>query len=237
MWLYFIRNYSNVSLGCMISSFEMATLHLARLPLGIMTRTEGTTEFGEAIMHVKLGLLLLSVTMLTACSGHVVLTPLAPDKISEDYKAGANTDGIIVYRPQPFIEVDQLTQISAPAKGAGAPTLSDNCKRVAVRKFVSAADWEHPYRLHYEHGLLETYTFGATTTSDGILTVINAQSTPDQGKTFANLASAASSAAAAARAAPPPSWPDCKSTPVFVGYERPPTGNQIPDYGKTIVVP
>lgn len=174
----------------------------------------------------------------SSCSGHVVLTPSSPSQISADYDAGRDTNGIIVYRPQPFVEVDQLTQISSPPEhGTGAPALSNNCKRVAVRKFVSAADWEHPYVLTYKHGLLETYTFGATTTSDGILTVINSQSTPDQGKTFANLASAASSAAAAARSTPPDNWPDCKSTPVFVGYERPPTGNLIPDYGKTVVLP
>jgi hypothetical protein len=94
------------------------------------------------------------------------------------------------------------------------------------------ADSEHPYRLHYDHGFLETYTFGATLTSDGILTVINTVSTPDQGKTVQNIASAAASGATiAAKLEKDEKHPNCTVTPVFAGYEELPTQADIKQFG------
>ena len=56
--------------------------------------------------------------------------------------------------------------------------------------------------MNYEHGLLEGYTFSATF-SDGMLASVNTTSTPDQGKTIANLAGAAKDLAGVAAAAAP----------------------------------
>jgi hypothetical protein len=86
---------------------------------------------------------------------------------------------------------------------------------------ISIADFQHPYRLRYEHGFLEAYTFSANLSSDGILTSINTVSTPDQGKTLQNLTSAASTAAAIPKALGTAN-PPCAVTQVFVRYENPP---------------
>jgi hypothetical protein len=186
-------------------------------------------RFGTAAM--------LSFLSLTTCTGHVVMTPMSPDAVLDAYQKNTDIDGIIVFRPEPMIEVDEFTQINT-SPDPSKTVLSNECNHIQSRKLLTLADWQHPYRLHYEHGLLETYTFGATLTSDGILTAINTQSTPDQGKTFQNLASAASSAAGIPRVAPPPNphvppQPNCTTTPIFVGYEYPPVGSAIKPYGTT----
>jgi hypothetical protein len=159
--------------------------------------------------------------------------PRAPT--DNDPGCGQDVNGIIIHLSRPLIEVDKFTQVNV-STDSSKTVLSDNCTNVPTRKLISLPDWDHPYILHYDHGILETYTFGATLTSDGILTNINAQSTPDQGKTIANLTSAASSAAGIARLAPPAkAVPNCTTTPVFYGYERPPTSTDIKAFGTTDV--
>lgn len=198
--------------------------------------------------------IMLGLIMVTGCTGHIVMEPIGPDDVSTIYAScpsgptpqsgnaqklpncGQQVDGIIVHIARPLIEVDEFTQANISTDPTKT-VLSNNCKKQATRKLVSLPDWDHPYILHYEHGILETYTFGATLTSDGILTNINAQSTPDQGKTIANLTSAASSAAGIARQAPSPAAPDCTTTPLFVGYERPPTIANIKPYNTSVVLP
>jgi hypothetical protein len=163
------------------------------------------------------------------------MTPMSPEEINQNYKNKSDINGIIVYRPRQLIEVDEYTQINVPGAGAGASaTVSSACTPSLVRKLVTVVDWDHPYRLHYDHGILETYTFGATVTSDGVLTVINSQSTPDQGKTLSNLASVATSAASIARAPAPPGSPPCTITPAFVDYESPPSAADIKGFGTTV---
>ncbi len=162
------------------------------------------------------------------------MSPLDPAEIAKNYQDKRDTVGIIVYRAIPLVEVDQLIQINVPADPTkpGSPTVpSGECNPVETRKVVSVPDDQHPYRLHYEHGLLEAYTFGATLSSDGILTAINTVSTPEQGKTLQNLASAAASAAGPLKAAGvEKAKPDCTVTPVFVGYEHLPTGAAIKEF-------
>jgi hypothetical protein len=139
---------------------------------------------------------------MAACSGMVIMSPLDPATIDQNYKDKEKTKGIIVYRAIPRVEVDKFIQVNLPVSAGQPPVFSGECTPVFTQKIVSIADWEHPYRLHYHHGFLESYTFAATLTSDGILIGINTVSTPDQGKTFQNLASAASSGAAAVALVP-----------------------------------
>ena len=163
------------------------------------------------------------------------MSPLDPAEITTSYAEKRETVGIIVYRAIPVVEVDKFIQVNTPANPdqPGGPTvLSGACNPVLIRKLISVADTQHPYRLHYEHGLLEAYTFGATLTSDGILTTVNTASTPDQGKTLQNLAGAASTAAGLAMRLEQ-GKPDCTVTPVFVGYEHPPTGADVRKFGET----
>jgi hypothetical protein len=55
-------------------------------------------------------------------------------------------------------------------------------------------------------------------------------STPDQGKTFQNLASAASSGAVIATKEV--GKPDCNVTPLLVGYEHSPTWADLKEFGE-----
>ena len=175
---------------------------------------------------LALGFVILAAT---GCSGTVVMTPVDTATIASDYDAKKDTVGIIVYRAKPVVEVDKLTQANVPDPSKpGATIASDNCEPVLSRKVTSIPDWSRPYRLHYDHGFLETYTFGATLTSDGILTVINSQSTPDQGKTFQNLASAASTSAGIVHTLETSTTkPRCTITPIFYGFEQLPIDADI----------
>jgi len=163
------------------------------------------------------------------------MEPLSPDRIAADYRADAAEQGIIVYRPIQLVEVDAFQQVNLPdSSKPGSTLLSGNCKPVVTRKVVTIADANHPYLLHYKHGLFEAYSFSATLNSDGILTAINTQSTPDQGKTLQNLAGAASTAGNLTKLfSTSEAKPDCTVTPVFVGYEHLPAADSIPDFGKT----
>ena len=177
----------------------------------------------------------LAALVTASCTGTVEMTPLPPDKLETHYEAGTSEAGIIVYRAMPIVEVDAFVQANIPDPSkAGATILTSDCDRVLTRKIVTVADTAHPYRLHYEHGFLEAYSFGATLNGDGILTAINTQSTPDQGKTLQNLTSAASTATSVfkvlERATP---HPKCTVTPAFVGYEHLPVAGEIREFGKT----
>ncbi len=187
--------------------------------------------YSKRILSVLLGL------VTTACSGTVVMSPLDPADIEKNYEQKADMIGIVVYRAIPLVEVDRFIQVNVPAKSGqpnGPTMLSSACNPILTRKLVSVADSQHPYRLHYDHGFLESYTFGATLTNDGILTAINTVSTPDQGKTLQNLAGAAAAAGGITKfAAPTKRRPDCTITPVFVGYEMPPTAADIKKFGET----
>jgi len=141
----------------------------------------------------------------------------------------------------PIVEVDALTQISDTKK-----TETNNCRPALTRKIVSVVDYNHPFAVAYEHGLLESYTFAVTLNSDGVLLSVNTQSTPDQGKTLGNLTTAASTAAgimAKGLEVTPPGGkkqpsvstilPPCTTTPVFQNYEKFPTEADFHAFGST----
>jgi hypothetical protein len=170
--------------------------------------------------------------IMAACSGKVIMSPLSPETINKKYGDEQPIEGIIVYRAKPMVEVDEFIHINIQANPgqAGSPlVLSDQCNRVILRKIVSVVDAEHPYRLHYDHGVLESYTFGATLNSEGVLTAINWASTPDQGKTFQSVASGVSSIAGSIPKIA--EQPNCTVTPIFKGYEDLPKQSEIKPYG------
>ncbi|HVA12080.1 MAG TPA: hypothetical protein VNF99_02410 [Stellaceae bacterium] len=179
---------------------------------------------------VRSVLVLLVSIAVSGCTGTIMLTPLDPatlgnpgaiaDLHSSD--AGrAGYDGLLVYLPKQVLEIDRFTQVQTLARDNKTLILSGDCDsaKAYVQKVVTIVDRNKPYLLHYEHGLLETFTFSATLTSDGALASVNTSSTPDQGKTLANLASAAVSASGIAKAATINSSPaTCTQTPTFVRY-------------------
>ena len=163
---------------------------------------------------------ILAGPFLSACTGHVVMTPLTVEQINKQYTDQSDIDGIIVYRHLRLIEVDRLTQINLPSN-----IVSALCNQVLVRKPVTVPDWQHPYRLHYEHGLFESYTFYPTLSSDGLIISLNTSSANDQGKTMSNFITAATGAANLVKSFQQTNKldhsNDCTITPVFTGYEFP----------------
>jgi hypothetical protein len=168
----------------------------------------------------------LALVALGGCSGNIVLTPLDPSTMGQiapvrDLRTQTpdGYKGLIVYLPTQVKEVDQFIQVQTMPDGKTV-VLNGDCKRVETVKVVTVVDRSRPFLLQYHHGLLEAYTFAATLTSDGALASIDTTSTPDQGKTLANLASTVSTAAGAVKAAAETTaTPLCTQTPVFVRYE------------------
>jgi len=168
----------------------------------------------------------VALLALGGCNGNILLTPLDPATMGNvpavhDLRTQTpdGYKGLIVYLPTQVKEVDQFIQVQTMPDGKTV-VLSGDCKPVETVKVVTVVDRSRPYLLQYHHGLLETYTFAATLTSDGALASVNTSSTPDQGKTLANLTSAASSAAGIEKLfTTSAATPLCTQTPVFVRYE------------------
>lgn len=174
---------------------------------------------------VRPALAVAGLSLITACSGTVVMTPLEPASVWQPSGSRQSVEGVIVYLPVQLVEVDELTQIDTTVAGKSVP--SANCRHVRARKLVPVPDWRHPWLLNYKSGLLEAHSFSMQMTSEGVLTSINSQSTPDQGKTFENVASGVTSLAGPGkllglRAQRNEAVPDCTIGPQFVGYEYPP---------------
>ena len=172
---------------------------------------------------------LLAALAVAGCSGEIVMSPLdqatlgsptVTSNIANASSLDAGYHGLLVYLPTQVLEVDEFTQVQKTAADGKTILLSGDCDHVTTQKVVTVVDRTRPYLLQYHHGFLETYTFAATLTSDGALASINTQSTPDQGKTLANLSSAASTAGGIAKleATPGPKSP-CTQTPNFVRYD------------------
>lgn len=157
------------------------------------------------------------VILLQGCTGTVYTN----NKTGFDDKG--NMEGVIFYPPALFKEISETT-IALNKDGKIVGHASDNsCEPVRTEKIITGPDYSQPRRIAYHHGLLETYTFGVTLDAAGDLTAINTQSTPDQGKTFQNIASGFSAIApAAGLPAMKPGAPPlaCTDAPAVVGRER-----------------
>ena len=171
-------------------------------------------------MRYRFILSIVTGAFLSACTVQVVMTPLSIEQINKQYTDQSDIDGIIVYRHLRLIEVDSLTQINTAGN-----SISANCNQIYVKKPVTVPDWQHPYRLHYEHGLFESYTFNPSLSPEGLITGFSSSSTNDQGKTMGNFITAATGAIALGRSIKAQQRPvyqeDCTITPVFEGYELP----------------
>ena len=172
---------------------------------------------------------LLAALTVAGCSGEIVMSPLdrttlgnpaVTSDVANSTSLNGGYHGLLVYLPTQVLEVDEFTQVQKVASDGKTMLLSGECTHTLTQKVVTVVDRTHPYLLQYHHGFLETYTFAATLTSDGALASINTQSTPDQGKTLANLSSAASTAGGITKlgATPGPKEP-CTQTPNFIRYD------------------
>ena len=151
-------------------------------------------------MFGKIVAVFLIGTTLAACTGQAYMEPISQADLAKWQTSNTSFDpqkpsqaamlGALVFLPKQVVEHDNYTLITE-ASGS----ITTNCQGFSTEKLVTIADREHPYRLYYNHGVLETYTFGYTSSADGALTGVNSQSTPDQGKTAASVATTVASLA------------------------------------------
>jgi hypothetical protein len=125
---------------------------------------------------------------LVACNGEVRSRLLTPAQLQAELSRPEGIRGVFGYYDKSVVETDDLTQL---VDASGKP-VSGPCTPARVKKVVTYTDQDHPIQIWYDYGLLESNQFSVQLNSS-VFTAINSQSTPDQGKTLANLASAASS--------------------------------------------
>jgi hypothetical protein len=162
------------------------------------------------------------VLVLVGCNGEVRTRLLTPEQLQTELSRPEGIKGAFGYYDRTVLEIDQLTQLT----DANGKPVSGECNPINVQKVVTYTDQQHPIQIWYEHGLLEANQFSVQLNSS-VFTAINSQSTPDQGKTLANLASAATSFGKVAAAAPPVGPPvvtpkakaDCNAGPSFVSFQ------------------
>ena len=153
---------------------------------------------------------LLLIIAISGCTGTINNKPLSQNDITS--VNGVN--GVIYYPYALFYEnsetttrVDDKGKVIAWAvdyEPKKETQISTACKPVQLRKLTTRADYDNPRIIEYDHGFLEAYKFGLELNQDGTLKTVNTESTPDQGKTFANLASAAKDAGTLATTATKP---------------------------------
>lgn len=97
----------------------------------------------------------LAAICIWGCSGRLSMTNIPLEQIQ---KPGWSVDGVIGYQPVWFLELYQFTKPIEDGKTEVGP-----CTPVpAPSKLALHADTQHPILIKYEHGLLESYTFGVT---------------------------------------------------------------------------
>src|SRR5262245_40224145 len=121
------------------------------------------------------------------CNGTIRMRAWTPEALKIELAKPDGIRGVLAYYTKSVIEVNTLTQlVDKDGKPIGG------CKPIDIQRVVTVTDYEHPYQVYYDYGLLETNTFAVQMTNN-VLSAVNSQSTPDQGKTLANLGDAAAS--------------------------------------------
>lgn len=171
-------------------------------------REERKTTYAPTIVF-----LLLAICVLPSCTG----------KIVESRTGMTSTDGVTVHPPILVIEEwinTTLVDTNGNMKGDYKGESGTKCFPVPFDKVITRPDYDHPYRISYEHGFLEKYEF-AVTLEEGMLKSVNVKSEADRGETAKNLASAAKDAASIAGVAVA-ATPACTSGPKLVKIRRSP---------------
>jgi hypothetical protein len=140
-----------------------------------------------------MGAIILIPALLAGCQGQLLIHPASPTEQTGTYS------GVKFYPTTLMAEVSETTAAIVAGKvvgnSVGSPTF---CRPVKTRKLIVEADFTRPLIATYKPGLFEAYSFNPAM-NDGMLSAIGVTSTPDQGKTIANLAGALGSVAALAR--------------------------------------
>jgi len=140
-------------------------------------------------MKMKIISTLFLISALTGCTGqlYTIINPteLIPEyKKDKDEKFVLDADeekipvekkikGVIAYPQFDVIEVYKTTTIT-DKKGN---IVNAKCTPKITQKFSKRVDYNHPYIIRYEPGVLETYKFAATL-KDGALVSVNTESAP-----------------------------------------------------------
>jgi hypothetical protein len=130
-----------------------------------------------------------------------------------DAERNGDYEGVKFYPTTLMQEVSRTTVLLDKgriiATSANPPGSDKYCESVVSSKAFVGADFSRPMIVSYKPGFLEAYTFNPTI-SDGVLGGLSVSSTPDQGKTIANLAAAAASVAAISAVATRDDHPSAK---------------------------
>jgi hypothetical protein len=136
---------------------------------------------------------LMVCLVLSGCNGEIRSRAWAPNQLKQAMESPEGIPGVIGYLNRGAVEVDELTQLT----DKDGKVIQGNCQHVTVRKLVTITDYQRPIQIWYHPGLLEANKFSAQW-SGSVFTSVNSESTPDQGKTLANLGDAATKFAAIA---------------------------------------
>ena len=132
---------------------------------------------------------LFIISLLTGCTGQLY-TIINPHELIPEYKKDkdgnivldANEEkipiekkikGVIAYPQFDVIEVYKTTTMTDKEGNI----INAECTPKITQKFAKRVDYNHPYIMRYEHGVLETYKFAATL-KDGALVSVNTESAP-----------------------------------------------------------
>lgn len=158
---------------------------------------------------------------LAGCTGSVSTENLNPDTYQ---RVGNVFRGVIVYPPALFNEISTKRVLVDREGNLIGRADNGTCVPVRSSRVVTLPDFGRPQRVFYEPGVLEANTFGVQITN-GMLTAVNSESSPDRGQTPLNLANAIGALAAAGVGTlgvtpTPRGRPACNEGAVIEGYER-----------------
>jgi hypothetical protein len=164
----------------------------------------------------KLSVVICCALGIAGCTGEIRSRAWSPEKLRQALTSEKGIQGVFGYYNRPIIEITELTQLV----DKDGKFVSTNCNHIRVQRATSIVDYNYPIQIWYEPGLLEANKFGVQL-SNSTFTAISSESTPDQGKTLANVADSFAKIAGAVPAVPPvpAGSPDCNGAPTFVQYQ------------------
>ena len=148
-----------------------------------------------------------SAAALSACNGQLYHGQATNDAVTKNCGAAKGVScGAPYYRLVTGVQsvrttalVDDKGKLIATASGVlSSGEKAGRCEPVTSEQVVTIADTTHEQIVWYSPGLLETVKFSVTYNQNGTLASVGTEATPDQGKTFSNIAAGVSSLATAA---------------------------------------
>ena len=128
---------------------------------------------------MKIIIVLSIIAVLTGCTGQLY-TVLNPSEIKE-YKENENDKEIIIKGVVAYPQINVIeTYITTALVDKDENIINQKRVPKTSYKFAKRVDYDNPYILRYEHGILESYKFGVGY-ENGVVTNINTESAPYDG--------------------------------------------------------